>query len=694
MRKTIVTRSLAGILSTCLPTMAHAGDIVDDRCDQSIEDPAPDTDCPAINDLLDLQLDELLAQEVTSLAKKSRPIGQTPAAISVITQEDIRRSSARTVPDLLRMVPGMEVAEIQSSSTAVSARGFYSPFPTTLLVMVDGASIYRTSISGMFWDQALVPLQDIERIEVIRGPSGTIWGSNALSGVVNIITKQSIDTQGLRANASVGTFDTRVEVGYGRLLADNLAVRTYADYRQTDGLDIQTGQTPNSAWRGGLAGVRLDYAPSARDSVVALAEYSRGAFQERQFVPSFAGLEPTLAIESSDNDFSSTHALLRWNRRASDGLDHSLQAYYNQLTRSEFGATVDRTLFDISGDLHWRVNPRHEISLGISGRVEVNRLTNSPAIVLPSESQTDHLATAYFQDDINIVPDRLELSLGSKLEVNNYTGVEIQPSARLLYRPDTNLSLWAAVTRGVKTPILLQRSIVSTIPDRRTLPEFPTPVISLARFYGSENAKSEKVVSLEAGVRGSLSRSWNFDLAAHHSRFSRLASAYPFNQEVIFGPFSPNPVASVLEWQLANQGTGRSSGVEALVDGELTPWWHLEMSYSFLHLATDHPAGTVGLSEAGPSSPHQVRLVSTIRPVANVSITSSLHFMSRSKDEVRPAYWDADLRATWQVTPQIDISVIGSNLFDARRLEYVQTRLPIEQVYVPRSVLAETRFRF
>nr|WP_294851619.1 TonB-dependent receptor plug domain-containing protein [uncultured Sphingomonas sp.] len=290
MNRRIILGSLMGSAFLLTPTVVAARDVqaTDGRPTDVLAAPATADTGPApvdakpeekgekkqVDALLDMSLEELLSQQVTSVAKKSGRVADSAAAVTVITQEDIRRSSARTVPDLLRMVPGMEVAEVQSSATSVSARGFTSRFAANLLVMVDGAAIYSTSISGMFWDQALIPLQDIERIEVVRGPGGTLWGSNSISGIVNIITKQSVDTQGLRVDGSIGTYSRRLEVAYGKELNENLGFRIYGDYRATDGLDGPHGAVPDNSWKGGLAGIRFDYAPSDKDNVVVLGELS------------------------------------------------------------------------------------------------------------------------------------------------------------------------------------------------------------------------------------------------------------------------------------------------------------------------------------------------------------------------------------------------------------------------------------
>ena len=646
------------------------------------------------DDLLDLSLEELLAQEVTSVAKKSRRIADSAAAVTVITQEDIRRSSARTVPDLLRMVPGMEIAEVQSSATSVAARGFTSRFAANLLVMVDGAAIYSTSISGMFWDQALIPLQDIERIEVIRGPGGTLWGSNSINGIVNIITKQSVDTQGLRLNASVGTSDRRGEVGYGSRITDNLGFRVYGDYRHTKGLDGPHGDIPNNGWKGGLAGVRFDYAPSANDSIVALAEYSEGRFKERFVAVNFDPANPGTTIQIQHNKFHSFHTLLRWKHEVNDDFDFTVQGYYNNLMRTEFGATIDRDLYDLSAEGRWRVSPVHELNFGIAGRISKDKIGSNFSLTLPSKSNTDRWLTGYIQDDITIIPDKLRFTLGSKFEENNFTGTEIQPSARLFFRANPEFAAWASVSRAVRTPLLIQREMVANVTLMRNLPGFPAPVPVNASFYGSPDAKAEQVISYELGFRGGLGNGWSYDVAAHYSDYNDLVSANLISQTPIFIPPIPFPVGVQLDNVIGNSGSGKSKGIEILLSGAVTNWWDTKLSYSYLDLDVKSDPGTYLLAGTGTSAKHQARFISYMNLTDNFSLDSTLHYVGRTQNKERKAYTDLDVRATYRINSQIDLSVVGSNLLHKRRLEYYHDSLPLELVYVPRTAYIEARVRF
>lgn len=654
-----------------------------------------------VDALLDMSLEELLSQQVTSVAKKSGRVADSAAAVTVITQEDIRRSSARTVPDLLRMVPGMEVAEVQSSATSVSARGFTSRFAANLLVMVDGAAIYSTSISGMFWDQALVPLQDIERIEVIRGPGGSLWGSNAVNGIVNIITKQSVDTQGLRVDGSIGNFDRRLEVGFGRELNENLGFRVYGDYRSTRGLDGVDGKVPGNSWKGGLAGIRFDYAPTEKDNIVVLGELSSGKFKERFINVSMDPFVPVVSPLIQNNKFHTRHVLARWKRSVSEDFDISAQVYYNNLYRTEFGTAIDRDLYDASVESRLKVNDSNELNFGVAGRISSDNVKNTFSLSLPSNGahNVDRWVTGYIQDEITLIPDQLKLTIGSKFEKNNFTGFEIQPSARIFYRANPNLAVWASVSRAVRTPLLIQREMVANVTQMRDLTGFPSPIPSNSTVIGSKDAKSESVVSFEAGIRGSLAQSWSYDVAAFVSNYDKITTGTIVNQQVVTMPvpFPPYvlPIGVQTDFLVGNDGDAKSKGIEILTAGPITNWWKMEVSYSYLDLSiTATRPATVTLTGDSGSSHHQIRAKSSMNLAEHFRLDTDVHYVSKSLGGGRKAYTDLDVRGTYQVNPNLELSVVGSNLLKKRRLEFYQDTLPLEPVYVPRSAFIEARARF
>lgn len=650
----------------------------------------------AVDDtLLGQSLEELLSQEVTSASKKSRPVGETAGAVTVITQEQIRRSSARTVPDLLRMVPGMEVAEVQSSATSVSARGFTSRFAANLLVMIDGAAIYTTSISGMFWDQALIPLQDIERIEVIRGPGGTVWGSNATNGVINIITKQSVDTQGLRANASVGSNEIRAEWGYGAQASEELALRAYGDYRRTKGLDGLNGPRSGDGWEGGLVGIRFDFASNTTDNIVGLAEITEGRFSERTKIAVFDPLYPRVDLQTENNGFHTRHVLARWNHVRDENFDFTLQAYYNNLSRTEFKASINRDLYDLSFESRLKASSIHEFNFGVGGRISVDHVVSSPALVFTAGKNVDRWLTGFIQDEVTVIPNKLRLTLGSKFEQNNFTGFEHQPGARLFYRHNSTFSGWASVARAVRTPLLAQREMFANVEREAGVDFLPQGFPMVLRFEGSRAVKTENLLAIELGARAALGDGWTLDFAAYRSRYTSLVTGRSKSFNLVYAP-APfyYPIGVIAEAAITNEGSAISKGFEILTTGPITPNWTVDLSYSYIDLKTWAPLNRIVLSDDQPTPRHQVRASSRLQVTNKVQLDAFAHWVSASKDGKRRAYLDTDLRANWRLNAKLELSVVGNNLLHARRMEYYQDSLPLELVAVPRSVYVEARVRF
>ncbi|MCJ2187004.1 TonB-dependent receptor plug domain-containing protein [Novosphingobium beihaiensis] len=668
---------------------------------QPQEPAAVETAAPSqqMDELLGMSLEDILSQEVTSVAKKAQHVADAPAAVYVVSQDQISRSGARTLADLLRRVPGMDVFELQGSTSTISARGFSSRFASNLLVMVDGAAIYNTAISGMFWDQAIFPLQDIERIEVIRGPGGTLWGSNSINGVINIITKQSVDTQGLRLNLKAGTRDVRTEAGYGAQLSPSLGVRLYGTYRHSKGLQLADGQNIGDKWNGALGGVRLDYAPSDNDSAVVLAEVSGGHFTETITGLSVTQDGPVGTILHPRSNFNSEHVLARWKHGFTQDFDLVGQVYYNRLHRTEFDAGVTRELYDASLEGHWRLNSLHDVNFGISGRIAHDTVSSSRMIRLENGANTDHWLTGYLQDEIALVPGKLALTAGSKFEVNDFSGFQAQPSLRLFYRYNDSLAFWAAASHAVRTPLLQQRKMDANLliwqPDTPRPEE--TPLLFILR--GNKDVRVEELTSFEAGARASLSRSWSLDLSFYRNRYSHLVTAETVSVEPLVVPPFPGPVGTVARSTFGNNGTGRSWGFELVLSGQITPQWKTELSYSYLDLHVETETGgtifpSFVVTPADSSSNSQLRATTSYDIGDKISLGGSLHYVSKSIDGVRPAFTDLDLRAAYRPRSNIEIAVTGSHLLQDRRLEFYEDYVPLPLGYVPRTVTLETRVRF
>ncbi|NBC38031.1 TonB-dependent receptor [Novosphingobium sp. FSY-8] len=665
----------------------------------AVPDPTVAADGPTAPDLRSLSLEELLAQEVTTAAKKPQRIADTAAAIYVITQEQIAHSAARNLTDVLRMVPGLEVSDVQGSGSAVSARGFSSRYAGNILVMVDGAAIYGSSVSGIFWDQAIFPLQDIERIEVIRGPGSALWGGNSANGVINIITRQSVDTQGWRSTAQVGPLQQRVEAGYGRALSDKAFLRAYGTYRHAISTDFIGTHPFHVDWQGGLGGLRLDIAPSNRDAVVVVGEYSAGQFGDVFVNAAPSPYVPKTIVTPLDNQFASHHLLARWRHALSDDLDVTAQGYYNYLMRDEWGGRIARQLYDASVESHWRANATHEFNLGVSGRIIREFGHAGPHSTLSTPTAVDRQLTAYGQDDIWLIADRLRLTLGTKFDASNFAKSSWQPNARLFWRLSPTHAAWGSVTRSVRSPLLIMRGM------RYDYGLLVSPAPGAPRgFYqtrvaGTPDVDSERMTAIEAGLRGTIAPGWTYDLTLFEDRYEGVStlnlidsSAYMVNT-----PAGPVPVGANVSFVYGNRAKARARGFELQLAGHIRPWWKVELSYAWLDLTSAFDPGamttTLEMVPTGLSSPGQWRFSSTMELNERLSLSTYVHRVSQSRDGTRGAYAKVDLRATWRPRPNWELSLVGADLLDEHRVEFNYTQVPTPQVYVTRSVFAEVRLR-
>ena len=646
--------------------------------------------------LLSLSLEELLASEVTSVAKKPQSSTDSPAAVYVISQDDIARSTAKTVYDLLKMVPGLDVVEATPTLTSVSARGFDSTYSVDMLVMIDGAAIYSSSIAGMFWDQALVPLQDIERIEVIRGPGGTLWGSNSVNGIINIITKQAIDTQGLRADVKAGTTNQRAEFGYARQLSETLSARAYGTYLYDRGLDGTTGHDFTDWRQAGLFGVRLDAAPTTADSVVTLAEIERSTYRD---VTNDLVTSPGYGVvEGTDSeDFRTYHTLARWHHTASNALEYSLQGYYNRFERTIWGSYIARDLSDVSGEGRWRASKLHEFNFGLGGRISHDVLSVGDVARLFDGAHTDRWLNGYAQDELHLVGDALRLTVGSKFEYSNFKGFIAQPSARLFWRANPALAAWGSVTAAARTPQLRERDMEARFPGYRDWGNgmvLPT----IIDFKGVSNATSERLMSYEGGLRASLGPHWLLDITGYYNRYTHLNTADVTSVTPVMMYGVPYTVGMVINAVISDQARGRSFGGEMLLKGHPVDGWTTELSWSYLDLNIYVPPAYAAYAspvlDEGPSARHQIRWKNSVDLSEQLSADASVHYVSPSYDHARAAYTALDARLGWHPRPNLEVALLGANLLKPRTVEFVQALVPSPTVAVPRRVNLEARVRF
>jgi iron complex outermembrane recepter protein len=610
-----------------------------------------------------LSLEDLGNVEVTSVSKEPEELWQTAAAVYVLTRDDIRRSGALTLPDLLRTVPGVEVAELEGNIWAVGIRGFNSPYSKDVLVLIDGRSVYTPLFEGVYWDAQDVLLDDIDRIEIIRGPGGSIWGANAVNGVINIITRHAKDTQGTLANGSSGyvdRFNGSVREGLHR--GDNFQYRLFAK-----GFVREDERNPHygayDKWHLAHGGIRADWAPTPNDFVTAEADGYTGASGQQV---SYASYVPLAQLVVNDTfSISGGDFVLDWQHRYSGGSDFHAKAYFDRTSRQglEFGET--RNTVDLDFIDHLTMLPGQDFIWGVGARLSPGNVVQTQATVdFEPHAQTDYVYSAFLQDAFRLLPQSLTLTLGSKFEYNNYTGFEIEPSGRILWNPLPHAALWAAMSRAVRTPGRLDRDL------QLTDVELVSPAV-LARVDGDPSFKSEVMVSVEAGYRQLLARALYVDIAAFRNDYENLECYGARTVSFITTPVT----AELITIPYANGIKGTTDGLEIAPDWRPTRWWELKGNFSHVHIGVRPMPGyndTATVASDEGSSPHRT---ATLQSLLNLphggEFDFDYRFVSRLPTEKIPSYQTMDSHVSWLFGKSVRLTVAGRNLLQPHHQEFV-----------------------
>ena len=608
---------------------------------------APTQNAPSKRNLKDLNLEELGNIEVTTYSKAPTGLWATPAAVVVITGDDILRSGATSIADALRLAPGVEVARLSSTTWAVGIRGLQNNFSKSVLVLVDGRNVYTPLFAGVYWDVQDMPLEDIDRIEVIRGPGGTIWGPNAANGVINIITKSASDTQGILAVGLAGTSDRTIDnLQYG-LKSGKVSVRAYGrgfkrehEYH-SDGIN-------DDDWHQERVGFRADLV-SGRDRYFAEGDAYRGNS------PHIIGSSPVYDETSGGN------INLKWERRFQSGSGFYLQAYFDRTLRDNTPLGETRNTIDIDFTQHFRIFARQTITYGGGLRWSLYKvLARYPFETLTPSSGTDHVHTGFLQDQVDLTHS-LSLTLGAKLQHNNYSGFEFQPSGSLMWNMKEHQALWLGITRAVTTP--------SDIEENFFL-EGPVGPNAFIQVIGNKQFKTENVIGYEAGYRTLLSDRLYLDVSGYWNQYSHLQS------------FSP-PVTSVsggntfitIEYQ--NQISGLTTGFEIAPQIVLARWWQFNPSYSFVSSNFSASGPTSNISATGSvstyekSTPkHIVFVESKMDLPGRFEFDQMYRFVTALPAQKVGAYQTMDLHLAKPLGRGFTITAVGQGLFQPHHLEW------------------------
>ena len=666
-RRTIITLSAAGCLAM---TAGRTG---------AVETTNVDLTSLSIEQLMDIKV---------SILGPSETVSKTPAAVSVVTQEDIRRSGAMNIPQALRQVPGLDVAQIDASQWAVSARGFNDDFANKLLVLQDGRSIYTPLFSGVTWDAQGTLMEDIDHIEVVRGPGATLWGANAVNGVINIITKSAADTQGGLFTAGGGNQERGfVGARYGGTLGTNAFYRVYGTYENHDDTVLPDGSSGLNSWQVARAGFRTDWKPTP-DNLVTFQGDGYAGWVNQVFGTFDPANPPTLSQSVRDlMEIRGANVLGRWTHTFSDTSNMKVQAYYDRTDRDAAVIHEGRDTFDLNFQHEFIVGDRNEIIWGADYRLSSDRQQNNPTISFNPTAETLNFVSLFVQDELTLIKDRLSLTLGSKFEHNEYSGFEVQPGARLLWTPVERQTFWASVSRAVRTPSRAEESIILR-QSREVAPNFFVPITTT----GNNDFKSEELVAYEVGYRTQPCNHLSLDVALFYNDYDRLRSV---------AQQSPSDPTA---FYLANNLYGDTYGAEASATWRLLHWWRLQPSYTWLqmnlHARTDSSGYTdvAGVQQAEGSSPqNQFSLRSAMDLPHGITFDTTLRYVDRLPAYRLGSYFELEARLGWQITKNLEVAVVGQNLLHDRHAEFGPSSVQTQNGNVsaiPRSVYGKVTWRF
>ena len=607
-------------------------------------------------DLKRMSIDELMNIEVTSVSKSREKLTEVASAIQVITNEDVRRSSVTRLPEALRLTPNLQVGQSNSHDWAITARGFNgaplrnNTLANKLLVMIDGRSIYTPLFGGVFWDAQNVFLEDLDRVEVVSGPGGTLWGANAVNGVINIITKNARETQGWVASAAVGSFlQDYGGLRYGGHIDTSFYYRVYGqrfDQRSTS--SSVTGNDTYDAWGMTQGGFRADFFPSAKNNFTFQGDFYAGK------------------ADTGNTLINGQNVLGRWSHTFSEESEWSLQVYYDRTWRDLPAASFRDKLstYDVDFQHRFAIGANNEILWGAGYRMMENSVRNIPSLVFDPATRVLHLYSGFIQDKIMLVDEELHLTIGSKFLHNDYTGFELQPSARLTCTPSEKHTIWAAVSRAVRLPSRFET-------------DETTPTITTRN--GIFN--SEKVIAYEAGYRARPIGRVNFSVAVFFNQYDDLRS------------IDSNDMAPP-RFLFANNQKATSWGVECSGNFVIKSWWRLRGGYTFQNkeISSKSPLVTTISARFEAIDPkHQAFLQSIVDVGKNFQVDLTGRYVDMlpelaSSIPAIPSYATFDLRLAW-IFSKFEIAFAGQNLTEKKHREFGARE-------IPRSVYVKGTLRF
>jgi len=596
-------------------------------------------------ELIHLTLEDLGKINVTSVSRKSESLSSAAAEIHVITSEEIRRSGVTLLPEALRMAPGLHVARPNSRQWAISSRGFNDTFTNKLLVLVDGRTIYTPLFSGVFWEETDTVLEDVDRIEVIRGPGAALWGANAVNGVINVITKTAKETQGTLISGGGGLEERGFgAVRYGGAVGTNTYYRVYGKYANHDEFNLRDGGGgADDNWWMSQTGFRLDWEPQEHNRLTLQGDYYYADLGARFFMHSLT--PPRLTPTSRRAKAEGANILGRWTHEFSAESDISVQMYYDRTDRESGVGREFRNTVDFDAHHRFQLSARQEMVWGGGCRYSIDELIESPDFQMRDPRAGLQLFNVFVQDEIAVVPDRLHFTLGTKLQHNDFTGLEFQPSGRIAWMPHLNHTVWGAVSRAVRTPSRTERDVSIFIDPGTVLPPLPFP--ALVSIRGNPNFRSEDLIAYEIGYPLKLHPKLSLEFAGFYNDYDHLRGVVELPVEM---RLSPAPYLYVSA-TFGNKLSGQTLGGEVTATWQPADVWRMSGGYSYLEMSLDAGGATPSVTESieeGGIPHHQLFLRFETDLGRRIEWGIGLRYVDTLRTQTVDAYAELDTRLAWK----------------------------------------------
>lgn len=638
-------------------------------------------------DALELNVEDLLNVEVTSVSKKAQALNDSAAAVYVITNDDIRRIGATSIPEALRLAPGLDVARIDANKWAVSARGFNARFANKLLVLIDGRNTYSRMFSGTYWENQDVMMEDVDHIEVIRGPGATLWGANAVNGVINIITKHSSKTKGGLLAAGGGTEEQGFGAfRYGGELGEDTFGRVYAKGFKRDQNTNLRGEGAGDDWDKTQGGFRIDSRVSEVDDLKLQGDLYHSHLNQTLVQPSVAPPYSLIGRDKAETYGGNIMGL--WRHTYSTQSDMSLQLFYDYYRRNEDWMAEGRDTLDLDFQHRFAFWDRHELIWGLGYQLTSDRLSGSTIFSMSPAHRKNQLFSAFVQDEVELIDQTLWLTLGSKFEHNDFTGFEGQPTARLMWAPSLNHRLWAGVSRAVRTPSRGETNMQLTTAVVPPSTPFSLPVELV--LQGNRGLRSEDVIAYEVGYRTTMIKSVSFDVTAFYNDYAHMRDA---SQGTAF--FDPIRGVVVQPLPFGNGLKAKTYGVEIATVWQMLDWWRWDANYSLLK--TELPATSMAVVGVSPQQRVNLRSAVNIRPDLDFDLwfryVGDNSAATSEGNSYIPDYVTMDARLAWRPLPDLEFALIGQNLLTNSHLEYQQENL-IPPTLIDRGMYGKINWKF